>query len=266
MTDFTVNVKGHENSPYPIVFRNLCEHHEQETVKNTVGRSFHQILFIKEGSGMLYYGGKSYALSRGAAFFTKAYKPVEYVNLGGLVSAFLTVIGSAAESLSEALTDDGLLFVKNADIEKYLAMLEGIKREYEANADQGRLSSLVYAFYVDFLSQGENAAPEYLEAAVKYIERNFSSKLTLDGIARHSCVSVSKLCHSFKKAYGKSVFEYIVEVRLRYARNLLLSPGRVMTKEAAISCGFSDIGYFCRAYKKHFGVTPGSDGRGSQSE
>ena len=92
-----------------------------------------------------------------------------------------------------------------------------------------------------------------------FIEGHFTSGLTLEEIARHTCVSVSKLSHGFKEKMGVSVFEYIVDLRLRYARNLILSPGRTLTKDAAAACGFSDVGYFCRAYKKRFGVTPARD-------
>lgn len=255
------NTTDGENSPYPIVFRNLSENYNQESMKYGSARNFHQILFILDGEGEVICGSSSYPLSRGCAFFTQAYVPVEYANRGGLVSAFLTVTGEAVDTLARSLSGDGFLYFDNVNLEKYLLMLRNIKHECETDMNQGRLSALSYSFFVEFLSQRKSGAPEYLESAVKYIEGNLSAKLTLEDIARQSCVSVSKLSHGFKKTYGISVFEYVLEIRLRYARNLILSPGRIMTKDAALASGFSDVGYFCRAYKERFGVTPGGDGK-----
>ena len=255
------NTSDGENSPYPIVFRNLCENYIQESVRHGKTRTFHQILFVVDGEGELICGGKSYPLFRGCAFFTQAAVPVEYKNNGGLVSAFLTVTGETVDALARTLSSDGFAYFDNVNLEKYISMLRKIRHEFETDVDQGRLSALSYSFFVEFLSQRKSGAPEYLESAIKYIEVNLSKKLTIEDIARNSCVSESKFSHGFKKTYGVSVFEYIIERRLRYTRNMLLGPGRIMTKDVAHASGFSDVGYFCRAYKKRFGVTPSEDGK-----
>lgn len=259
VSNFTVNTLGYEDCPYPIVFRNLCEYHRQEDIICRGGAPFHQILFVVEGEGEVVYNSKSYPLTRGCAFFTEAYHPVSYINKGGLVSAFLTVTGQTVDALAKTLSDGGFLYTDSADLDRYLVMLRRIRHECETAMDQGRLSSLAYEFFVDFLSMSRSESAGYIETALKYIEGRFTEGITLDEIARHACVSVSKLSHGFKERMGVSVFEYIVDLRLRYARNLILSPGRTLTKDAAAACGFSDSGYFCRAYKKRFGVTPTKD-------
>ena len=253
------NTADCESSPFPIVFRNLCEYYEQEAVRGK--RAFHQILFILEGEGEVIHNGHSYPLKRGCAFFTASLVPVEYINHRGLISAFLTVTGATVDALSDAFTDDGFEYAEGLDVDKYLSKLRIIRHECETDMNQARLSSLSYEFFVDFLAQRKSGAPEYLESAVKYIEHNMASKITLEEIAHFTCVSVSKLSHGFKKHYGVSIFGYIIEMRLRYARNLILSPGRTMTKDVAHACGFPDTGYFCRAYKRRFGVTPREDGK-----
>ena len=175
------------------------------------------------------------------------------------MSAFLTVTGPTVDALARNLSKDGFAYADSVDLDKYLVMLRRIRHECETSMNQGRLSSLVYEFFVDFLSASKSESAGYIDSALKYIEGHFTSGLTLEEIARHTCVSVSKLSHGFKEKMGVSVFEYIVDLRLRYARNLILSPGRTLTKDAATACGFSDVGYFCRAYKKRFGVTPARD-------
>ena len=86
----------------------------------------------------------------------------------------------------------------------------------------GKLSSLCYSFFVDFFEEAyfENYPTD---KSIIYINKNFTEKITLSDIAKNSGVSVSKLCHDFKKKYGKTVFEYIMDLRLTYAKNIFLT-------------------------------------------
>ncbi|MBR2466341.1 MAG: helix-turn-helix transcriptional regulator [Clostridia bacterium] len=261
-----INAFCNSANKYPIVFLSAGEEHNQETVIRPDGTSgFHQILFILEGRGTLRCNGESYALKKGCSFFTSVHTPVEYINEGGLVSAFLTVTGSAADELNDNFADNGFLFYKNTNTAKYLSAIKQIIYEYQKGADQGKLSSLAYSFYVDFFESAKNEEDDWLDEIAKYINKNFSKKITLAALSQHFCVSASTLCHSFKSRYGVPIFKYILEIRLRYARNLFITSNNIMVKDAALMCGFSDIVYFCKAYKKKFGKTPTEDKKGGLS-
>ena len=54
---------------------------------------------------------------------------------------------------------------------------------------------------------------------------------------------------------GKTITEYINEVRLKKSIELLKS-GNVNITEIAIICGFNDVNYFSRLFKKKYGVSP----------
>lgn len=58
----------------------------------------------------------------------------------------------------------------------------------------------------------------------------------------------------FKKYYLKTPVEYITDLRLEYARNLI--SGNMPIEQAALGSGFSDPKYFARVVKKNFGCTP----------
>ena len=59
----------------------------------------------------------------------------------------------------------------------------------------------------------------------------------------------------FKKYVGMSCLEYIKNLRLEKAAELL-SRGEVSVLEASLSAGFSNLSYFYREFKKKYGVTP----------
>lgn len=54
---------------------------------------------------------------------------------------------------------------------------------------------------------------------------------------------------------GKTTTEYINEVRLKKSIELL-KDGNMNITEIAINCGFNDVNYFSRLFKKRYGVSP----------
>lgn len=240
----------------PIYFYTACNRHPQESIIRPDGNlNFYQILFIVEGSGILKHGESIYKLKKGSAFFTATNVPVEYINTGGLVSAFLTINGTALPGLMKAFSCDGFLFYESVNIEKYLFCITRIIDEYYEQKREGLLSAMVYSFCMDFFEEKNNFNDKYDEV-VLYIEKNFMKNLTLDKLAKIGNCSVSKLCHNFKEKFNCSVFEYILDLRLNYAKNLLYFNPKIMIKDVALSCGFSNVSYFCYAYKQKFNITP----------
>lgn len=258
MRSFILNAISQEDSAYPITFFTASNYHLQETIP-TRAIAFHQILLILEGTGTVYCNGKSHKLQRGCAFFTAQGTAVEYINEGNLVSAFLTVKGAAVDQLAEKFSDNGFLYLENTEVEKYLSWITRLIDDYQSGCEQGSLSVQAYSFFVDFLSQRPSDVPAWLRKVVQFIHLHFDEKLTLTMLANHAYVSTSKLCHGFKKQYSVSVFEYIMNVRLQYAHDLLHTSPDLMTKDVAAQCGFRDCGYFCKAYRNKYGRTPSEE-------
>ena len=238
----------------PIYFFTACSHHLQENINRPNGASlFHQVMFVVDGTGILKCDSHSFELKKGCAFFTAADMPVEYINTEGLITAFLTARGSAVNDIMKYFSCNGFLFYESINYEKYLSEINNIIQKYHEHKREGLLSAMVYSFYTDFFEHQNNQLTK-LDEVTLYIEKNFMKKLTLAQLADIGCMSVSKLCHEFKKKYNLSVFQYILNLRLTYAHTLLLTSPKTTTKEAAVSSGFDDISYFCRAYKNKFGI------------
>ena len=255
MSQITVNTIFPETKRYPIMFYTANQDYSQENIIDRVlGR--HQILIVLDGSGSLIYNGTTYKLKRGCAFYTAAKAPHSYINEGGLRCAFITALGPAADALAEELVTSGMYFTDNANIENMASEISQIIKLYNNGKDQGTLSTLTYSFFVDFLSKQKSDVPEWLENITKYIHIHLSEKLTLEKLAGVAFISVSKLCHGFKNYYSVSVFDYIIDIRLQHARDLLKASPKITTKEVAGACGFSDIGYFCKLYRKKYEKTP----------
>ncbi|MCU6791914.1 response regulator [Paenibacillus sp. WQ 127069] len=98
--------------------------------------------------------------------------------------------------------------------------------------------------------------------ATEYIEKQFSQEsVTLQQAARELSVNPSYLSHIFKKETGKSFIEFLTDVRLDKAMELLKDVPHGTSVSLKIvdvsqSVGYADPYYFSRCFKKKFGVVP----------
>ena len=78
---------------------------------------------------------------------------------------------------------------------------------------------------------------------------------TLEVLAERISIPVGRLKEGFKQLYGDSVFGFLLDYKLDYARKLLLSQS-YSVGEVAARVGYSTASHFIAAFKKKFGVTP----------
>lgn len=89
----------------------------------------------------------------------------------------------------------------------------------------------------------------------EYIDNNYDKKICTKNLSDIAHVSTYYFCRVFKQITGKTSTEYINEVRLKKSIDLL-KKGTMNITEISISCGFNDVNYFCRLFKKKYGASP----------
>nr|WP_283244887.1 helix-turn-helix transcriptional regulator [Gehongia tenuis] len=67
--------------------------------------------------------------------------------------------------------------------------------------------------------------------------------------------SVDYLRRLFTREFGVTPQQYLIQLRMERARQILKQPGLSVT-EAALSCGFYDARYFSRLFRRETGQTP----------
>lgn len=93
-----------------------------------------------------------------------------------------------------------------------------------------------------------------VKKAMLFIKQNYEKELTLENIALEVGINKYQLTREFKAVTGESVFEFLNSVRCKEASRLLKQGASVT--QAAYSCGFSNLSYFSRTYKKYIGELP----------
>lgn len=96
---------------------------------------------------------------------------------------------------------------------------------------------------------------EAISAGLAYMEEHFREKCTLAEIAAAAHFSPVYFHGLFKKALGKSPYEYLTKLRIEEAKRLLFAARLDMTKVAE-RCGFSSQSYFNYVFRRETGETP----------
>ncbi len=91
--------------------------------------------------------------------------------------------------------------------------------------------------------------------AVRWIEKNSDSALTLGEMAQLAGLSPYHFLRTFEQVTGVTPHQYVRRTRLREAAiRLATEPEKVL--DIALDCGFGDVSNFNRAFREEFGVSP----------
>jgi len=93
------------------------------------------------------------------------------------------------------------------------------------------------------------------EIIKEYIMRNAEKKITLDELAELVDLSNSHVIRIFKKAFGITPYDYIMQCKIETARNMLLNT-TFKVYEISEYLNFSDEHYFSNCFKQRTGVSP----------
>ncbi|QTH43106.1 response regulator [Cohnella sp. LGH] len=106
------------------------------------------------------------------------------------------------------------------------------------------------------LHAGKEAGDKEIAAeCVKWIADNRQKPITLEQTAEHFFFNPSYFSTWIKNHTGKTFTEHLLEARMERAAQLL-ADNRLKIYEIAAESGYTDTKYFCRVFKKHFGLSP----------
>ena len=210
---------------------------------------------VRNGKGVYQRNGEIYALSRGDAFLILPGETTKYAadEAGSLVYR------SPDETARQQLLKQTAVFEACFQDEKsgvlellgyfYLlfACMDRRRPGQETPGPDGRPGRG---------ETGELSGPErYFRQAEDYLQNNFAYPVRVRQLARQLGVSRTCLYKAFRSCSGKSVQQYLQDLRLEAACRFLAETSRTVT-DIAFSCGFPDAPSFCRIFRRVYGQTP----------
>lgn len=97
--------------------------------------------------------------------------------------------------------------------------------------------------------------PQQLLKAIQIINENYKSQIQLSSLASEIGISEAYLSRLFSEYIHKSFIDYLTELRISKAQELLLSK-KISIKEVSFEVGYQDPNYFSKIFKKIMGCSP----------
>ena len=229
-------------------------------------RSNYLIHYIVEGKGIYQTGDWKYELEAGEGFLIEPNSLVYYQADAKEPWSYLW-IGFSGKRAGEYLEDLGLnsrqlIFRSQKGKELKRLVLEMMSCSDGSVTSQYRQQSLLYGFFSilseNAVDRGKSEPSKenfYMERAVTFIRNRYSSNIKVADIAGYLCMDRSYLYKLFKNTLNMSPQEFLTEVRLSRAKELLATT-KLSVEHVALSCGYRDTLVFSKAFKRSTGAAP----------
>ena len=92
----------------------------------------------------------------------------------------------------------------------------------------------------------------------EYMEHNYHHPINCSSICEALDINRTYASGLFHKAFGIQMKDYLMQIRLEAAENLLDCEENLSIERIASYCGFCDAAYFSKVFRTHFGSSPGN--------
>ncbi|MDR1247910.1 MAG: AraC family transcriptional regulator [Treponema sp.] len=216
-------------------------------------------IFIDEGSLRVSFAGKEYTARAQDCVLIDCGKPHAYFAGEKLSFRFFHFHGAASSRLYDRIVSrQGHVFRPSESLLIENALNTILVYAADGYHNEAKISAQVHVILSELATQSA-PTPEILAAAVtkaiKYIEKHFTKDLAVKRIAEEVYLSECYFSRIFKKYTNISPHEYIIKLRVTFARQLLASTDNSI-ELICDACGFNSAQHFSRCFRQYFNITP----------
>lgn len=225
-----------------------------------------EILYCTHGSGYVQCDGKKYPFQKGDLFIVNPNALHGFGSDTFLVYHCLIVAKSFC--VENGIRTSDIHFrelIRDPELEELFQPVVKAFEQYERGAEPFAATQVRYAVlgflcrlcrqHIVSLGHPEvSVTSQRVKDAITYIKKHMTEPISLQDIADHIGISKCHLAREFKLYTGGTVFNTLNLIRCAEAKRLIEQGSSVSS--AALSCGFENLSYFSRTFKKHFGELP----------
>ncbi len=221
------------------------------------GRIDYHILYIEAGTARVYYEGKQYHLSKGQFVLYPPGQKQEYILEINSVSYWLHFHGTHTAKILEDCGLCGGVFTAKDPWEVGSLFPKLVHAMHPiAHASDSKKNALMLSVLCALAEKSTiTNTLDPVWAAVHHLQTNFSQCTATETLAAFCNLSRSRFLSVFKEHIGTTPHQYLLNLRVERAKELL-TEGSLSVSEIASIVGFDDPFYFSRIFKKIAGMTP----------
>lgn len=233
---------------------------------------FHELVLVTAGTGEHTTECGSHPLMAGDVFLVRRERVHSYTAIEGL--QLINILYDPEKMLPVVIRErlDPLDIVQSgrplrldpANFLKVMALAEQLREElgdkamaYSVAVEAAfhLLMVRLLRFHRERLPTDHGAAGYRIARVIRFLEKHYAEPLDLGQLAEKGGMSISHLVRSFRQFTGVPPVQYLLDVRIRNASQLLASSDWNIT-EIALRCGFSDGNYFTRQFRRRVKLNP----------
>lgn len=245
--------------------------------------ALHEAIEIKcfyDGSSTLLIGNETIVVNKGDVVVVNPYEFHTTINCGenekGRYHLFMVQLDAFLEKNEYGIDLRNLIFNNNKRFKNFFKNNEQLyglltraaeENENEQIAYKTAIKACLSEVFVYLMREGIQSDDEKLgeieakrtyrliEPAIRHIRDNYADNISIEFLANLCNLNKHYFCRIFKSVTGKTAIGYLRDYRMKIAEVLILN-SRDSIYKVALNCGFIDENYFCRCYKKHYGISP----------
>lgn len=222
---------------------------------------FYEFEYVIEGEGQCEVNGKSFSFSRGDVLFVTPFDVHGYKsdNLFKMLTIHFRIDNLSNDLISLA-ESKACIMKSTKEMEETFMLLvteyeETKKDDFKYMVYKNLLERIVILFMRSNKCSLKTNMPKEIIYAVGYINTNFHRKIDLQSVAEIANYSPEHFSRQFKKYTGLGFNQYLTNVRLSHAKNLLINKDISIT-QVCYESGFGSLRSLDRAFKNKFNCSP----------
>ncbi|MBB6673443.1 helix-turn-helix domain-containing protein [Cohnella nanjingensis] len=123
---------------------------------------------------------------------------------------------------------------------------------------QAGMTELSILLLEDYLTDrpSQSISQQTLNWITSYFSLHLDQEVRIEDMARRANLSPSRFNAVFKEQYGVTPHQYLLDMRISHARELLQNTD-LSQEQIAAYCGFADVHHFSKSFRKKMGLPPG---------
>ncbi|MDO4944987.1 MAG: AraC family transcriptional regulator [Ruminococcus sp.] len=238
----------------------------QYPVKRPDGYEYPQIFISRIGEGEITIDGTTVKLPEGCVFYIPPHCPHSYHAVTD--SWYLNWVclgGAEVIPLLEKWNLNKFHAFPGCDSERMHRIMNRTYYTIKSDKLYGNhyASAQLYDLLIEYRKIADNRLSSFYTAhsvaladVLQFIEEHYSNQIKLNDLAKVAGVTEQHLCRLFKKNFQLRPMEYLAQVRIAHAKDLLVYSDKSIG-EICEETGFQDSSYFSVVFKKYENVTPG---------
>lgn len=250
------------NQQLPINIETIGNHWTQLSLQRLQGYPLYHWLQTEKGSGEIWIKNTKITLAEGEGILFAPFVPHAYYPLSEhWQTNFVTFDGNLKNSFNEILSTQAYILSKDTLDFSFSENIKKMIQLLEDDSEQLTLSILCYQF---LLQLGQTQDPiqnhplfqKYVVPSIKEIQKNYGENLTVEYLANTMYISPQYFSRLFKKFMGQSPYQYLLDFRIRQAKELLINNPDLPVHLVASKVGFDSTSQFIEVFKKRTNYTP----------